>query len=526
MKEQFDEHLPEFFSVYFKAFQFVDVIVQQKPGQQKEIFAYFCHAPVPPKVIIALASEAREMRKSTGPEQVDNQSISPPINQGDDSLLEAVTYLQSLTPFEKYQLFISNSENVEKITWARFKKYRWEDPLHRWEDPLQIDTKALEKELEEKKLHLIHGHTKGYAERATNLDSPWGKSPDQEVGNYLASVHHTGGEQLTEIKQTYFNYTADLEKHPSLEKNITQSGPVDTNLLGIVHMEENDTLELGDMHANALRLTYHLIKHGVFEIDVEKYNEMVTLYNNISTLFTTINNTEYLKRMEQHSPEYGEKETNEIKEKHLAFKNLIDRITITKTPIKLKLIGDLLADRGASDILMEWLIIKLGEAKSIDLTILASNHDRAYFTEPGQKRDSALPPDYNQRRSLDNAVKIREKDPANEIKGYKLPESNNSINHSLTPVQLTTSLEKILRSPFTWAILTAALAAYPIYDCTQSKEVNSLSTVFDHLIHHGTLTLVLSVVAAACLLITAGVTLYSLCAKNNSDSAGFLLNQG
>jgi hypothetical protein len=545
MRASLTDHLSDFFNAYFECFQFVDVIVQQKPNQQEEIFAYLCHAPVPPEVIIALAYEAKEQFILTPITEEKTGSPSLPEDQK-----EAVTYLQSLTPREKYQLFIKgNTLSLLKITWARLEKDNCQ-PVG------PTDKKELESALEKRNLHLIHGHTSGEVTGATNLDTSWGKG-NRTAGHYLASVHHTGGEQLTKIEQTLFKYTADLSQHPSLEKNTGDNKDIDAKHLGIVPMQPNDTLELGDMHANALRLIYHLIKHGVFQVNETDYGTMVRLYNEIFDLFNT-NET------------LSDHQKSEIIQKHNAFKTLIDNIAIKEQPIKLKLIGDLLADRGASDILMEWLIIKLHNAENITLSILASNHDQAYFIEPDPRNDS-IPPFHGQRRSLDNAVKIREKDPANAIKEHKFPEASNSTNDSLKSVQLITlaktqendfpkskstthdpavqlitlvktqendfpkskstthdpaaqliitPLGKILRSPFTWALLSASAAVYPAYDCIQAdNKLDSLLTVLDHLTHHGTLTLVLSAAATTCLLITAGATLYSLCAKNSSDSA-------
>lgn len=120
-------------------------------------------------------------------------------------------------------------------------------------------------------------------------------------------------------------------------------------------VDDGVELTIGDLHGSALKLLYFLRRHGVVDISEDNYKKFVRIYNlPISHL--------------------GTEELNN-------FDNLIERITINEKAKNalIRLIGDVVADRGSNDYFTLKLLEKLKQAK-IPVEILLSNHDMAGLT--------------------------------------------------------------------------------------------------------------------------------------------------
>lgn len=122
------------------------------------------------------------------------------------------------------------------------------------------------------------------------------------------------------------------------------------------HTHKITQFTVGDLHANFVKLIYVLIRNGVCQLSTPKYNELVALY-------------------EQKPPL--------TKQQLQQFRNIIDRdLHIIDTSILVRLIGDIIADRGRNDYFVLKILSKLKQAK-VPLSILMSNHDQTFLTAYG-----------------------------------------------------------------------------------------------------------------------------------------------
>lgn len=112
----------------------------------------------------------------------------------------------------------------------------------------------------------------------------------------------------------------------------------------------------GDLHANVIKLIYTLIRNGVCQLSDKSYTELVQIYESKPPL-----NQQQLLRF------------NEIIEHDL---QVID------PTILVRLIGDILADRGRNDYLVLKVLRKLRRA-NVPLRILMSNHDNVFLEAIG-----------------------------------------------------------------------------------------------------------------------------------------------
>ncbi len=111
---------------------------------------------------------------------------------------------------------------------------------------------------------------------------------------------------------------------------------------------------IGDLHANAIKLIHTLVRYGVCELDASTYQELIDLY---------------------HSP------TPQSKENIQKWERLINeqlQITEKGRNTLVRLIGDVLADRGAND----WFVLTVLEKLSnhgVEIRTLMSNHDNEFI---------------------------------------------------------------------------------------------------------------------------------------------------
>ncbi len=104
---------------------------------------------------------------------------------------------------------------------------------------------------------------------------------------------------------------------------------------------------LGDLHANAIKLIHTLVRFGVCEFKPVQYKKLLKLYT-----------TEY--------PKTADKK---------AFLKLIkDELKIKNPAILVRLIGDIVADRGKNDLYVLAILDRLRE-QHVPVTTLISNHD-------------------------------------------------------------------------------------------------------------------------------------------------------
>lgn len=138
--------------------------------------------------------------------------------------------------------------------------------------------------------------------------------------------------------------------HQSQLVNIEQFPNLDANYV----FDEGAQLTLGDLHGNALKLLYTLVRHGVIaNISKQDYRDFVRLYN---------------------------KTANEISAQDLKWFNKFIRKIKVNGKGTLRLIGDDLADRGANDYFTLCILSKLLNRTNVE--IIVSNHSiefvRAY----------------------------------------------------------------------------------------------------------------------------------------------------
>jgi len=130
---------------------------------------------------------------------------------------------------------------------------------------------------------------------------------------------------------------------------------------------------IGDLHANAIKFMYMLIERGVVTgVSKEDYEELVKLYKDYSSKAHTLT-----KGIDNKDKSLVEFYKNSFLQYLNEFKAIIDKIQVN-TDLSVRLIGDELADRGANDIFVLWILDKLHKS-NLKLDILISNHGSAVF---------------------------------------------------------------------------------------------------------------------------------------------------
>jgi hypothetical protein len=193
-----------------------------------------------------------------------------------------------------------------------------------------------------------------------------------------------------------------------------------------------EEITIGDLHANAIKLLYMLVRHGIASnIDETDYETLVTIY-----------------RKNQHDL---------VAEDLTTFNKLLLKIEFS-THIKVRLIGDEVADRGQNDFFIFKILEKLTKAR-VPIEILLSNHGlefiEAYeidtrFSPP--RLDQGYNPGHansmsNLQRLIDRGLVKREEilelvknayQPTLRIISYSLNEDKSKISlYSHAPVGIT-----------------------------------------------------------------------------------------
>ena len=114
-----------------------------------------------------------------------------------------------------------------------------------------------------------------------------------------------------------------------------------------------DELTIGDLHGNAIKLLYFLIKQQIINnINRKEYKKLVDIYN---------------------------KSVDRLEKKNLdSFNKIVEKIECKNQKILVRLIGDELADRGSNDYFTLKILQKLHE-QGVRLEILLSNHSAEFI---------------------------------------------------------------------------------------------------------------------------------------------------
>lgn len=195
-----------------------------------------------------------------------------------------------------------------------------------------------------------------------SISDPESKSefkPDDEIDSFIISAFLENIAQLDieekgkSSSRLIIDYHANLYEYPkkhALEK-----------------LTPDRVLTVGDMHGNALKLIYILIRHQVLDIDESQYKELIRIYD-----------TPVPQRAEKKSnidPEFDlrlKMYANNMKQFAKIINDAFNKVD-TKKVGRLRFLGDLISERGRNDYftfkMIEWFFIK-NIAR-----ILWSNHD-------------------------------------------------------------------------------------------------------------------------------------------------------
>ncbi|WP_367608165.1 Dot/Icm T4SS effector Wip [Legionella sp. W05-934-2] len=123
------------------------------------------------------------------------------------------------------------------------------------------------------------------------------------------------------------------------------------------YSKDNSEVTIGDLHGNAMKLMFMLVKHGAVK---------------------GISNGDYQKLVEIYSKSYDKLTQQDLKE----FNQLLDKLTFNPA-IGIRLIGDELADRGSNDYFTLKILQKLRQ-NNVPVEITISNHS-VEFVEACEK---------------------------------------------------------------------------------------------------------------------------------------------
>lgn len=132
-----------------------------------------------------------------------------------------------------------------------------------------------------------------------------------------------------------------------MTKTLIQDQPNIDMLPKVDIIDSTTDLSLGDLHANAVKLLYFLVRHGVCQISAEHYARLVVIYKMPISSLTA--------------------------KKIVEFNVLVAGIQITNRHMLVRLIGDELGDRGSNDYFVLKILQKLHQ-EQVNVEILMSNH--------------------------------------------------------------------------------------------------------------------------------------------------------
>ncbi|MCE3238411.1 MAG: WipB 2 [Gammaproteobacteria bacterium] len=228
-------------------------------------------------------------------------------------------------------------------------------------------------------------------------------------------------------------------------------------------------LTIGDLHGNALKLLHLLIRHHILDISCGHYQAIVNIYY---------------------------KEPEDITRDELDIFNLIiSAATVTPDAGMVRLIGDILADRGQNDY-FTLIILKTVTQKGIRVEILLSNHDYEFIKnyENGQRFDQSeilkeqSTSMYNlhmlikrylvEREAVDDIVKTFYI-PCLKAVSYGLNDDESCISiYSHAPIGLSTILDMATKLGIAYDDSTPAALASTIDQINLFVAKNKITTLF------------------------------------------------
>ncbi len=142
--------------------------------------------------------------------------------------------------------------------------------------------------------------------------------------------------------------------------NLFINEEVDIYTLPYLSKIEGNQVSIGDLHGNAIKLLFMLVKHGIVtNITEQNYQKLVEIYK---------------------TP------VDELKKEDLAeFNNLLANVKFNSNGLKVRLLGDEFADRGNNDYFTLKILQKLAAAQ-VPFEIILSNHS-VEFIEAYEKQD-------------------------------------------------------------------------------------------------------------------------------------------
>lgn len=123
---------------------------------------------------------------------------------------------------------------------------------------------------------------------------------------------------------------------------------------GLLNPAENAQVTIGDLHGNSMKLLDFLRRSGVVNVAGGEYSTLVDIYKK---------NVEDLTR-----------------EDLTRFRGIIDRLLLQRKDLLIRLIGDVLADRGANDYFTLYILDHLFK-NGVKVEAIFSNHDDGAFRE-------------------------------------------------------------------------------------------------------------------------------------------------
>lgn len=160
-----------------------------------------------------------------------------------------------------------------------------------------------------------------------------------------------------------------LEEERMLNGLIRQS----VNLLKLPKKQDHFTL--GDLHANALNLIRFLIdKEVIKDIEQEDYNDLCDAYLRLNQLTSILPGSKIITRKGEVAG-LAAKRKPEIEAALNAFITILDEAKwLTRPHLLIRLLGDMVSDRGANDYLMLFVLKRMVQ-HDIPVEIVLSNHD-------------------------------------------------------------------------------------------------------------------------------------------------------
>lgn len=136
------------------------------------------------------------------------------------------------------------------------------------------------------------------------------------------------------MAKTFVEEEVNIDLHPR-----SYAGAIEDNMDGV------EEITSGDLHANAVRLLYFLVRHGVCQIETADYDMLTMIYQLPDTDAASLQ----------------------------SFKDIISRLQVVNRETLVRLIGDEVADRGQNDYFILKILEKLCQ-EGARVEILLSNH--------------------------------------------------------------------------------------------------------------------------------------------------------